>query len=68
MRVKPLDPHDRRIIHLVLEDEEGVRTYSLGNSLHRRVVIVPQNGDGDVDETEDKEYDEQDFENVLRRV
>ena len=68
MRVKPLDPHDRRIIHLVLEDEEGVRTYSLGNSLHRRVVIVPQNGDGDGDQMDDKEYDEQDFDDQVDEV
>lgn len=61
MRVKPLDPHDRRIIHLVLKNEEGVRTYSLGNSLHRRVVIVPQNGDEDTEgiEEEEQNFDDQ---------
>jgi spoIIIJ-associated protein len=49
MRVKPLSPQERRIIHLALQDDPDVRTFSLGNSVLRSVVISPkgaENGPG----------------------
>ena len=42
MRLKPLSPQERRIIHVVLQDDDEIRTFSLGNSVHRRIVIVPK--------------------------
>ncbi len=42
MRVKPLNPQERRIIHVALQDDPDVRTFSLGNSLLRTVVISPK--------------------------
>lgn len=43
MRLKPLSPQERRIIHLTLQDDEEIRTFSLGDSLFRSVVISPKN-------------------------
>jgi len=42
VRVKPLSPLERRIIHLTLQDDPDVRTFSLGNSTMRNVVISPK--------------------------
>jgi spoIIIJ-associated protein len=36
-----LRPHERRIVHLALRDEEGIVTYSEGEEPFRRVVISP---------------------------
>lgn len=45
MRLKPMSPQERRIIHVTLQDDEEVRTFSLGESLYRSVVISPKNAD-----------------------
>jgi spoIIIJ-associated protein len=39
----PLNPHDRRIIHLALKDDEQVDTKSRGEGLLKKVVIIPKN-------------------------
>lgn len=38
----PLNPHDRRIVHLTLKDDPDVETRSRGEGLLKRVVIVPK--------------------------
>jgi hypothetical protein len=43
VRVKPLSPQERRIIHLTLQDDPDIRTFSLGTSSIRTVVISPKN-------------------------
>lgn len=43
MRLKPMSPQERRIIHVTLQGDEDVRTFSLGESLYRSVVISPKN-------------------------
>jgi len=40
--LEPMTPQERRIIHLALQDEEGVDTYSEGEEPHRRVVVAPR--------------------------
>lgn len=43
VRLKPMSPQERRIIHLILQDDPDVRTFSMGESLYRSVVIGPKN-------------------------
>jgi spoIIIJ-associated protein len=38
----PLNPHDRRIVHLALRDDEEVETRSRGEGVTKRVVIIPK--------------------------
>ncbi len=38
----PLNPHDRRIVHLALKDVEKLETRSRGEGLHKRVVVIPK--------------------------
>jgi spoIIIJ-associated protein len=38
----PMNPHDRRLIHLALKDDEQVETRSRGEGLMKRVVIIPK--------------------------
>lgn len=38
----PLNPHDRRIIHLALKDDNELDTRSRGEGLMKKVVIIPK--------------------------
>lgn len=38
--LEPMPPHERRIIHLALQEERSIKTYSEGNEPYRKVVIV----------------------------
>lgn len=40
--VAPMNSHDRRIIHLALQDDEAVTTVSQGDGLFRKVKILPK--------------------------
>lgn len=37
----PLSPHDRRVVHLALQEDRGVKTVSEGAGFYRRIVISP---------------------------
>jgi spoIIIJ-associated protein len=37
----PMQANDRRIIHVVLADDPGIRTYTVGEGTYRSVVIAP---------------------------
>ena len=38
----PMNPHDRRLVHLTLKDDEHLETRSRGEGLMKRVVIIPK--------------------------
>ncbi|MCL2299480.1 MAG: KH domain-containing protein, partial [Firmicutes bacterium] len=37
----PMSPYDRRIVHTVVQDTEGVNSFSVGEGGDRRVVVAP---------------------------
>lgn len=39
IKLEPMNPYERRIIHSALQDNEFVETYSEGEEPHRRVVV-----------------------------
>ena len=41
--VEPMNPQDRRIIHLALQDDEKVTTFSRGEGSFRSVIITTKN-------------------------
>lgn len=41
----PLNPFERRIIHLTLQDDDALTTQSKGDGVHRSVVISPRKPD-----------------------
>ncbi|MGI6036629.1 MAG: RNA-binding cell elongation regulator Jag/EloR [Limnochordia bacterium] len=40
--LEPMNAHERRIIHLALQDQGNVDTYSEGTDPYRRVIIAPK--------------------------
>ncbi len=51
--LNPMNPHDRRIVHLALQGDKEVKTMSRGEGLYKKVVVYPmrkkdlQEGDTD---------------------
>ena len=39
--LKPMTPHERRIVHMALKNQEGVTSTSEGSGSYRHVVIIP---------------------------
>ena len=42
--VGQMPPHERRLVHVSLRDEPGVRTQSVGAGFIRKIMIFPENG------------------------
>jgi spoIIIJ-associated protein len=42
--LEPMEPRDRRTVHLALKDDARVETFSEGESEHRHVVVRPRPG------------------------
>ncbi|MBW1946072.1 MAG: hypothetical protein JRJ51_25090 [Deltaproteobacteria bacterium] len=38
----PLNPHDRRIIHLTLKEDDALDTKSRGDGLLKKVLVIPR--------------------------
>lgn len=43
--MKPMKSSDRRVVHEALQNFRGVKTYSEGDGMDRRVIIAPDKGD-----------------------
>ena len=43
IKLEPMNPYERRIIHAVLSEREGVSTQSEGKEPNRYIVIIPDN-------------------------
>jgi len=39
----PMNPYDRRIVHLTLKNDSGLTTKSQGEGLNRKIIISPKN-------------------------
>lgn len=42
MALDPMNPKDRRIVHVALREMDGIATMSVGSGRYRRVVVVPK--------------------------
>jgi spoIIIJ-associated protein len=39
--LNPMNPHDRRIVHLTLQGDKELKTMSRGEGLYKKVIIYP---------------------------
>lgn len=40
--LEPMSPQERRIVHIALQDYEGIKTYSEGDEPYRKVIVAPK--------------------------
>lgn len=40
--LEPMSPNERRIIHAALQNSNGVKTYSIDEEPHRKIVVAPK--------------------------
>jgi spoIIIJ-associated protein len=53
LRLDPLNPYERRVVHLALKDVPGIRTYSIGRGYLKRVTIEPILAESSRDDSEE---------------
>lgn len=41
MKLRPMTPYERRIVHIALRDDDRVETASEGEGASRHVVVLP---------------------------
>jgi len=41
MRLNPLNPYERRLVHLALGEVDGIESRSEGDGFLKRIVIAP---------------------------
>ncbi|MFH1262431.1 MAG: R3H domain-containing nucleic acid-binding protein [Pseudomonadota bacterium] len=56
--VEPMNAVDRRILHMALKEDRDVTTKSVGEGAGRKVVVVPRNFTGNVDENSGRTDDQ----------
>ncbi len=39
----PMNPHERRIVHLALKGDRGIQTKSKGEGFYKKILIIPDN-------------------------
>src|SRR4030042_4857469 len=49
--LNPMNPHDRRIVHLTLQSDRELKTMSRGEGLYKKVIIYPTKRKEDQEET-----------------
>lgn len=50
VRMEPMNPYERRILHSALQSVQGISTHSEGEDPNRRVIITPLEGQGGEEE------------------
>ncbi len=55
-----MNPYERRIIHLALEDDDRVFTRSDGNGVYKRVRVIPNSPKGRGGRGDDRDYNDAD--------
>ena len=58
--LESMNPYERRIVHLTLEEDDRVTTRSEGNGLYKRVRVVVLRSEGD--DVEEEYYEEEYYE------
>jgi spoIIIJ-associated protein len=48
VKLNAMSPRDRRIVHLILQQDSAITTRSSGKGHFRKLIIIPRGGDDSV--------------------